>query len=149
MSTDGPIPQVDIYFEGKSFNNFLVDNTLLEYNKTKTYTIFLICLNIFLQVTTFCLMKFSSIYSNHSILKLINYLTLLAVSAVFLRAIIWQHILKMNDLSTSYLFNATIPSLLLIASHFLFKGYITNYNIMGSVIILIGLLLLFKSAEEG
>jgi drug/metabolite transporter (DMT)-like permease len=90
-------------------------------------------------------MKFSSLQHHHSIFKIINFFTLLAISAVLIRAAVWQTILKLNSLSKSYLCNAVVPFLLLLASHFLFKENITTFNLLGSLIVFTGLLLLFKS----
>ncbi|RDI45125.1 hypothetical protein [Aquicella lusitana] len=114
----------------------------------KFHILLLICLNIALQITTFCLMKFSWVYAQHSTIKLINYITLLAFSASFLRAFIWQHILKVNNLASSYLPNAIIPSLLLLAGYFLFDEQITLFNALGSLIILAGLALFIRSTVK-
>lgn len=116
--------------------------------RLKSYIVLLICLNIFLQIAAFCLMKLSWMYAQHSIIRIINYVTMLAFSASFLRAFIWQHILKVNDLVSSYLPNAIVPSLLLVSGCFIFHEKVTIYNIIGSLIILSGLVMLFKSTAR-
>lgn len=108
----------------------------------------LICINILLQITAFSLMKLSWIHAQNSIVNLMNYITLLAFSASFLRACVWQCVLKLNDLSSSYLANAIVPSLLVCAGHFFFHESITIFNILGSLIILTGLIILIKSTRS-
>lgn len=117
---------------------------LIADRKVKIYTTILALANIALQVVAFTLMKISSTHSKHNIISLINIFTLLAFSAVFTRAIIWQWILKLNSLTKCYLFNALVPTLLLLVSHYLFHEHITHNNILGSAIVMLGLLILFK-----
>ncbi len=114
----------------------------------RTYVFLLIALNISLQIVAFCLMKLSWIYAQHSIFKLINYVTVLAFCASFLRAYIWQRLLKVNDLASSYLPNAVVPSLLLLAGVLIFHEKVTSFNMIGSAIILMGLFLLIKSTTK-
>jgi drug/metabolite transporter (DMT)-like permease len=112
------------------------------------YIYLMITANIFLQIIAFCLMKTSWIHANHSLFKMINYVTVLAFSAVFLRAYLWQRILTINDLVSSYLPNAIVPSLLLLAGYFIFHEKITVFNILGTMIIFIGLICLIKSTRQ-
>ena len=108
----------------------------------------LICANIALQVTAFCLMKIAWIHAGHSTMNMFNYITVLVIGSLFLRVFVWQHLLKINDLVSSYLPNAIVPSLLVFAGYFIFHEQITAFNIIGSFIIMNGLFLLIWSAKK-
>lgn len=112
------------------------------------YSRILIIINIFLQVTVFSLMKLSWIRANHTLLHLLNSITFLALSITLIRALTWQYILRMNSLSSSYLPNAIVPSLLVLAGYFFFNETLTKYNLLGTIIVLIGLLLLYKRSQK-
>lgn len=116
--------------------------------RSRYYVFTLISLNIALQVAAFCLIKFSWIYAHHSVVNFINYITILAFCTIFFRALIWQYLLKANDLIPSCLPNAVVPSLLLVAGYFVFNEKITFFNMLGSIIIFCGLILLFKSRVQ-
>lgn len=117
-------------------------------NVSKYKIFLLISLNLGMQISAFCLIKYAWIHAQHSIFNIFNYVTILAFSFTFIRAFLWQRLLSINGLISSYLPNAILPSLLLFAGYFLFNEHITIYNVTGSFIILIGLAVLFMNKVD-
>ena len=61
-----------------------------------------------------------------------------------LYAICWQQILKHVDLSVAYMFKGTSLIFVLILSFLILGEHITMWNIIGSVVIIIGLIVFAK-----
>lgn len=68
-----------------------------------------------------------------------------AVAIIGLYAILWQQILRHVELSTAYLFKGTTLIFTMLIAALLFSEAITIPNIVGSVIIVIGITLLARS----
>lgn len=60
-------------------------------------------------------------------------------------AILWQQVLKRIELSTAYMFKGTTLIFTMLIAALLFSEIITIPNIIGSVIIIIGIVLLARS----
>ena len=68
-----------------------------------------------------------------------------AVAIIGLYAILWQQILRCIELGTAYLFKGTTLIFTMLIAALLFSETITIPNIIGSVIIVIGITLLARS----
>lgn len=66
----------------------------------------------------------------------------LSMINIFLMAIVWQLILRKFDLSVAYPFLSFVLVVILIASHFVFKEAINMYNVIGVIVICIGICVL-------
>lgn len=67
-----------------------------------------------------------------------------AVGVIGLYAILWQQVLKRIDISTAYLFKGTTLIFTMLIAALLFGETVTIPNIIGSVIIIIGITLLAR-----
>lgn len=90
------------------------------------------------------LLKFGSLsIENFSVIEVVsNGFYLLSITFLFLKAIVWQLSLKTYNLSYAYLFTSAYYPIILLVSHFVFKESITIGNIIGTLLIIIGVLLL-------
>ena len=68
-----------------------------------------------------------------------------AVGVIGLYAVLWQQVLRHIELSTAYLFKGTTLIFTMLIAALLFGEAITIPNIVGSVIIIIGITLLARS----
>ena len=68
-----------------------------------------------------------------------------AVAIIGAYAILWQQVLKRIELSTAYMFKGTTLIFTMLIAALLFGEIITLPNILGSVIIIIGIVLLARS----
>lgn len=68
-----------------------------------------------------------------------------AVAIIGLYAILWQQVLRRVDLGFAYLFKGTTLIFTMLIAAILFSEAITIPNILGSVIIIIGITLLARS----
>lgn len=66
---------------------------------------------------------------------------------LFTRAILYQIVLKKLPLSTAYSFMAVIPLVVLCISYVLFHENVSFWNVVGAVIIVVGLILMSKSQK--
>ena len=71
-----------------------------------------------------------------------------AVCVMGLYALIWQQIIKRMPISEAYMFKGTSIVFILLLSTLLFGEDITLQNIIGSVIIILGIALFAKSDKE-
>ena len=68
-----------------------------------------------------------------------------AVAIIGIYAILWQQVLRRIELSTAYMFKGTTLIFTMLIAAMLFGEIITVPNIIGSVIIIIGIVLLARS----
>jgi len=68
-----------------------------------------------------------------------------AVAIIAIYALLWQQVLRRFELSTAYLFKGTTLIFTMLFAALLFGEAITLPNILGSVLIIIGITLLAKS----
>lgn len=80
----------------------------------------------------------------------IQYLCMLGVAVLILGiyAISWQQIIKRMPISEAYMFKGTSIVFVLLLSAWLFEENITWQNIVGSIIIILGIALFAKSDKE-
>ena len=68
-----------------------------------------------------------------------------AICVMGVYAVLWQQIIARMPLSTAYMFKGTSLIFVLLFSALLFGETITMYNLIGSVIIILGIVLFAKS----
>ena len=68
-----------------------------------------------------------------------------AVAIIGIYALLWQQVLRKIELSTAYMFKGTTLIFTMLIAALLFGEIITLPNIIGSVIIIIGIVLLARS----
>ena len=71
-----------------------------------------------------------------------------AVSIMGLYAVLWQQILKRIELSLAYMFKGTTIIFTMLFAHWLFGEQITWNNIVGAVIIIIGIVLFAYNSKS-
>lgn len=64
-----------------------------------------------------------------------------AVAMIGLYAILWQQIIRRIELSTAYMFKGTTIIFTILFAHWLFGEQITWNNIIGAIIIIVGIVL--------
>lgn len=64
-----------------------------------------------------------------------------AVAVIGIYAILWQQIIRKIELSTAYMFKGTTIIFTMLFAHWLFGEQITWNNIVGAIIIVIGIVL--------
>lgn len=64
-----------------------------------------------------------------------------AVGVIAVYAILWQQIIRRIELSTAYMFKGTTIIFTMLFAHWLFGEQITWNNIVGAIIIIIGIVL--------
>ncbi len=68
-----------------------------------------------------------------------------AVAIIGIYALLWQQVLRRIELSTAYMFKGTTLIFTMLIAALLFGEIITIPNIIGSVIIIVGIVLLARS----
>jgi drug/metabolite transporter (DMT)-like permease len=68
-----------------------------------------------------------------------------AVAIIALYALLWQQVLRRIELSTAYMFKGTTLIFTMLIAAMLFGEHITTANIIGSLIIVTGIVLLARS----
>ena len=68
-----------------------------------------------------------------------------AVAIIGIYALLWQQVLRRIELSTAYMFKGTTLIFTMLIAALLFGEIITVPNIIGSVIIILGIVLLARS----
>lgn len=68
-----------------------------------------------------------------------------AVAIIALYALLWQQVLRRIELSTAYMFKGTTLIFTMLIAALLFGEHITTTNIVGSLIIVTGIVLLARS----
>ncbi len=112
-----------------------------ELNKFSVTTLVLIFCAIILQSLSFLSIKVAS--SSH--IQLGVWLIALGFLFMLIRAIVWQIILKHNQLSKVYPFNALVQVVILIFSYIIFKEQVTLNNMIGMAFMMGGMILLSSS----
>jgi drug/metabolite transporter (DMT)-like permease len=97
-------------------------------------TVFLLLISVFLQSFSFLSIKYSTLQTGIASLLLLGF----AFGFLALRAILWQFLLKIADLSHVYPFAALVQPLILIYAVVLFKETVTPANIAGLLVMLVG-----------
>jgi multidrug transporter EmrE-like cation transporter len=86
---------------------------------------------------------------NHAIVSLIgNTFYVASLGFYILQAIVWQQVLIQHALSVAYLFMSSVNFIVLFCSVYLFKEGITMTNIIGILLISVGISLLVLKFEE-
>lgn len=90
--------------------------------------------------------RMASIYAPLSL----GYILLLSISVIGLAiyALSWQQIIKRMPISDAYMFKGTSIVFVLLLSAWLFEEIITWQNIVGSIIIILGIALFAKADKE-
>jgi len=110
-------------------------------NKFSLQTWILIFCAIILQSLSFLSIKFAS----DSPIQFSIWLIALGFLFMLIRAIVWQIILKHNQLSKVYPFNALVQVVILIFSATIYHEDVTVYNLLGLMLMVFGVVLLGKS----
>lgn len=103
--------------------------------------------NILLLLLTFLIYSGTSIFSKcasyHQVFS-IPYISFFSctILLLFLYAILWQKVLSIFPLNRAFLYKSSTIIMILCISHFVFDELITINNILGVVLIIIGLVFL-------
>jgi drug/metabolite transporter (DMT)-like permease len=103
---------------------------------------FLIIINITLQVASFIFVKFAAVNARSYIGIFLNIYYLSAISFLIIRAVVWQLILKNRDISLVYPLNSVVPVLILFSGVVFFHEAVSINNIIGTFILMSGILLI-------
>jgi drug/metabolite transporter (DMT)-like permease len=114
---------------------------------SKSTIVLLLLANISLQVISFVFVKFAALDSVDYISLFLSLFYVAGLTAVVVRAVVWQLILKRVELSKAYPLNAVVPVLILVASIYFFHESISRYNVLGALLIVPGILLLVKEEQ--
>jgi drug/metabolite transporter (DMT)-like permease len=108
-----------------------------------------IVLSILFQSASIVFGKFASLTVHSITIKnlLWSHFYMLTLVCLFLQAITWQQALRYNPLSWSYMFMSCIYPVIMFCSYFIFHEQITLSNLIGALIILIGVYSLLKSSS--
>lgn len=105
--------------------------------------------NLFLQLSVIILSLtgvIAKIASGYKFLSLrLLLLCTLELFIFIVYAIIWQQVIKKTEISIAYANKGTIIIWTLLWARFIFNEMITMANIMGSLIIIVGIIVLFKN----
>ena len=102
----------------------------------------LIGINLVYACTYIC-MKCAATQAFMSLSYLLWIISALCIMAIY--AVLWQQILARTPLSTAYMFKGTSLIFVLLLSALLFSEEITMKNVIGAVIIILGIALYAKS----
>ena len=103
--------------------------------KIKNNSISLLITSIFLQSFSFLSIKFSTTKEGFGIYVFL----IMALFFMAFRAIVWQYLLRLTDLSLIYPFAALVQILILIYAVLFFNEEISIYNVIGLSIMLAGI----------
>lgn len=104
--------------------------------------LFLILLNlIYSSVGLFT--KTASTVEQFSMAYCLYFMAAVVVMGIY--AILWQQVLKRINLSTAYMFKGLTIVFVMLIAHLFFYEPITSHNIIGSIIIIIGITLFAKA----
>ena len=106
----------------------------------KRLGILFILLSLLFQSGSVIFGKFASItITGHNPLSLfINPYYILTITCLFLQAISWQQTLRYHPLSWSYMFMSGIYPVIMLSSYLIFGEHISVQNIIGAIIIFVG-----------
>lgn len=117
---------------------------LVAVGKTNTGWIWLALVGInLIYACTYICMKMASLYDFLSVPYSLWILGAVGVMGVY--AVLWQQVLTRVPLSTAYMFKGTSLIFVLLLSALLFQEGITWQNVLGSLIIVSGIILSAKS----
>lgn len=105
--------------------------------KERGKILILLALSLVIQSFSSVFIKYAGLYETLSKEFLIFYG--LAIGCLGIYAIMWQFLLELLPLTTAYLRKGILYILILIWSVILFREQITVYNIIGSIIIIVGI----------
>ena len=108
--------------------------------KTSLIYALLLPLTIVLQSFSFLSIKYSTLQTGVTTIVLL----ILALGLLGLRAILWQRLLKLTDLSHVYPFAALVQVLILLYAVLLFDESISLNNVIGLLLMLIGVYFLSR-----
>ena len=115
--------------------------------KLKTVSKYVLLISVNLLYSLTCIFTRSA--SNYEFLS-IEYVLLLfgAVCVLGVYALSWQQIIKRMPISDAYMFKGTSIVFVLLLSSLIFDEVITWQNIVGSIIIILGIALFAKADKE-
>lgn len=118
------------------------------YKMKSHFNFIFIILSILFRVCGGIFVKYVSITVNNlTIFSIItNGFYILSLCCVFLQAIVWQQALKNYRLSFAYPFMSLVNFVILLPAYLLFNESITIMNIIGLVVIFIGIYILSKGS---
>jgi drug/metabolite transporter (DMT)-like permease len=102
---------------------------------------YLLSINLYYSIISIATKKTSELKIG-SFKFLVGYGIVLGMLLVY--AILWQQILKRVELSTAFMFKGSSIIFIMIISYVVFYEKITLYNILGCLIIGVGITLMFK-----
>ncbi len=112
--------------------------------------LFFILAPVLIQAATQILFKSAALrlesFTFLNIITNVFYLTCLMLYVV--RTVLWQQALKRYPLSFVYPFISLSYVSLLLASAFIFKEPISTWNLVGSAIIIVGVITIYRSQED-
>lgn len=109
-------------------------------------SILYILLSIIFQSGSIVFGKYASLTIQSITIKnlLLSPYYMLTLGCLFLQALTWQQALRHYPLAWSYMFMSAVYPILMLASYFIFHEQVTLGNLIGTVIILIGVINLLK-----
>ena len=112
------------------------------------YVVLLIITNIALQVFAFVLVKFATMSTDSYLNTFFSAFYFSALLLVLAQAIVWQLILKKRNLSEVYPVNSLVPPLILLAGFIFSNEAISPNNIMGALVLMIGIFLIVDNKQN-
>ena len=116
----------------------------------KDYNYCFIFLSIFFQSMAVILNKTASLYMKtfdfFSIIK--NPIFFGVLICLGFQAIFWQMVLRKYELFFAYIFSSLIYIIILVISYFIFKEHIYMRNILGSIVIMVGVIIFNYNKRE-
>ena len=94
------------------------------------------------------LVKFATINADSYINTFFSAFYFFALLLVLAQAIVWQLILKKRNLSEVYPVNSFVPPLILLAGYIFFNEAISPNNIMGALVLMIGIFLIVDNKQN-
>ncbi|MEN6327078.1 MAG: hypothetical protein ABFD18_12845 [Syntrophomonas sp.] len=122
----------------------------IEFKKKQIFDFSLIILSILFQAGSGICGKYAAITIKETspIVTITNIFYLLSLAFLVLQAIVWQQALIHYPLSYAYPFISLVNFVILFFSAILFHEQITVYNLLGLIIISVGILILSRSLGE-
>ena len=106
---------------------------------SRTKILILLSLSLVIQSLSSVFIKYAGMYETLS--KEFIFFYLVAIGCLGIFAIMWQFLLEMIPLTTAYLRKGILYILILFWSVILFKEQVTLNNILGSIIIIAGIMI--------
>ena len=124
----------------KYSDSFIVKNNILKLTKNQINPTFVLVITIFLQSFSLLSIKFSTLNAGPVSLVFL----VVAFGFLGLRAMLWQYLLKLTDLSHVYPFAALAQILIFLYAVFLFNETITPNNVVGLGMMLGGIYIITR-----